>query len=76
MTYILVPYLMRLVCFEAETLRFFVCVFQIKLPLNMADANGRSDACVVKLTLKDILAHLQLLSGKKDAWNRQVNLEN
>ena len=43
----------------------------------MADANSRSDECVVRLMVEEILAHLRLLSGQKDAgYYRQVDLEN
>lgn len=37
--------------------------------------NGRNEECVARLTMEDILAHLRLLLGEKDAWyHRQVNL--
>ena len=43
----------------------------------MVAVNGRSDEFVVRLTMEDILAHLHLLPGQKDAWYyKQVNLEN
>ena len=71
LVYILVPYLMRLQILEGFS-RFW-----IELPLTIADENGRSDECVVRLTIEDILAHLWLLSGQQDAWYyRPVNLEN
>ena len=39
--------------------------------------DGRTDECVVRFTMEDILAHLWLLSGQKDVWYyRQENLEN
>ena len=43
----------------------------------MADANGRSDECVVRLTMEDISAHLRLLPDQKDVlYRRQANLGN
>ena len=41
--------------------------FFLKIRFLNQDVNGRSNECVVWLTIKDILAHLPLLSGQKDA---------
>ena len=70
--------LMWPVCSEDATLRFFSSsCFWIELLLIMVNVNGRSDECVVRLTVKDILAPLWLVLGQQDAWYyRQVNLEN
>ena len=51
---------------------FFSC-FWIELPLIMADKNGISNECVVRLMIEDIVAYLQLSSGKKDAWYLQTS---
>ena len=41
----------------------------------MADAKGRSDECVARLMIEDILVHLQLLSGEKNAKGKILQTE-
>ena len=52
-------------CIEAAILIFFPLMFLNEAATHNADMDGKSDKCVVKIMMEDILAHSSLLPGQK-----------